>query len=88
MIMLNNGQPVPLHEIPRGAFVLVQDGRWRQLESWRVLDKVEDRPDAPRYMVFWAGTELYPSTYHKEPSWPVRVKDGGPEAAETTGTVR
>jgi hypothetical protein len=81
--LLNDGRPMPLHEIPRGAFVQMENGRWRQLAGWRVLDK--DRPDSPRFQVLWAGSELYPSTYRKEPSWPARTADENPEAAGAAG---
>lgn len=79
MSLMNSGEPVPLHEIPRGAYVLVQES-WRQMESWRVLDKDSRRPESPRFQVCWAGLDLYPSTYRKEPSWPVWTGDEPPSA--------
>lgn len=71
--MLNGDEPVPLHEVPVGAYVHVAGGRWRRLVKWVVLDANPSVPDAPRFQVHWAGTELYPDTYPKEPSWPVWV---------------
>lgn len=83
MSLLNGGQPVPLHEIPRGAYVQVEETRWRRLESWRVLDKGY-RPESPRFQVFWVGSESYPSVYPKEPSWPVWTGDEAPGTAGVT----
>lgn len=82
MSLLNGGRPVPLHEIPRGAFVQVDEAKWRQLVKWTVLDK--SRPDSPRFQVQWAGMEMYPSTYRKEPSWPVWTGDRPPNPTELT----
>jgi hypothetical protein len=76
--LLNGGEPVPLHEIPRGSYVQVDETRWRRLESWTVLDQNPHRPDSPRYQVRWVGSEVYPSTYRKEPSWPVWTGDEPP----------
>ncbi|WP_194927309.1 hypothetical protein [Catenulispora pinisilvae] len=78
MPLLNGGVPVPLHEIRRGSYVQLHETTWRQLESWTVLDKDPRRADAPRFQVYWVGLEFYPSTFHKEPSWPVWVGDGPP----------
>jgi hypothetical protein len=76
--MLNDGRPVPLQKIPRLAYVQVAENRWRRLQSWVVLDPNPRVPDAPRFQVSWVGTELYPDTYPKEPSWPVWVGDAPP----------
>ena len=84
MNMLNGGQPVPLHEIPGGAYVQVGENRWRRLERWTVLDPNPRVPDAPRFQVSWVGSELYPDTFSHEPSWPVWVGDAPPS---TTGGV-
>lgn len=81
MSMLNNGQPVPLHKIPRSAYVQVANGRWRRLASWVVLDANPSVPDAPRFQVSWIGTELYPDIFRKEPSWPVWIGDEPPSTA-------
>ena len=69
MSLLNDGQPVALHEIPRGSYVLVSESRWLRLESWTVLDK-SARPDAARYMVAFTGVARA-SMFHSEPCWPV-----------------
>lgn len=83
MSLLNGGAPVPLHEIPRGAYVQVEPTRWRKLEGWDVLDK-SSRPDSPRFSVRWAGTEDYPSTFVREPSWPVWTGDAPPSTSGVT----
>lgn len=81
MSLLNGGQPVPLHEIPRGSYVQLDEHTWRQLAGWTVLDKNPRRSDAPRFQVSWVGMEPYPSTYVREPSWPVWAGDGPPSVA-------
>jgi hypothetical protein len=73
--LLNGGLPVPLREIPSGAYVQVNRVRWRQLKSWKALG-------GERFQVRWAGSEAYPSTYLTEPSWPVKV---APEPPRTAG---
>lgn len=80
MSLLNNGVPVPLHEIrPRSYVQMDESETWRQLEKWTVLDK-STRPGAPRFQVQWVGSE-YPSSYVREPSWPVWVGDEPPRRA-------
>ena len=76
MSLLNGGQPIPRHEIPRGSYAQVSESTWRRLEKWTVLDKTS-RPDSPRFQVSWVGSE-YPSTYVSEPSWPVWSGDEPP----------
>lgn len=81
MSMLNGGEPVPLHEVPVGAYVLVAGGRWRRLAKWVVLDANNQVPDVARFQVHWSGSELYPDTFVKEPSWRVWVGDEPPSTA-------
>ena len=80
MSLLKGGEPVPLHEIPRGSYVQWDESGWRRLEDWTVLDK-GPRPDTPRFRVIWAGSELEPSLYVREPSWPVWAGDEPPRTA-------
>ena len=84
MSLLNDGQPVRLREIPRGAYVQVTETKWRRLEGWTVLDQDPRRPEAPRFQVRWLGAEEYPSTYCKEPSWLVWMGDAPPSTAGPT----
>lgn len=75
MRLVNGGLPVPLRDIPLGAYAQVDGNRWRKLESWTALD-------GTRFQVRWAGSELYPSTYLTEPSWPVRMAGEAPRTGE------
>lgn len=79
MSMLNNGAPVPLHEIPRGAYVQLDESTWRRLDRWTVLDK-SSQPNAARYQVCWIGSE-YPASYVREPSWPTWMGDEPPSTS-------
>ena len=75
----NDGPPVPLHQIPRGSYVLVSASTWLRLESWTVLDR-GTRADAARFMVAFTGVARA-SMFHSEPCWPVWSGDGPPSAA-------